>query len=60
MLLNTYRIKIFNNECRHEAMTVQCFAYLDQDISASLPYLNAVLGGFDISIYFEFCRHELK
>ena len=47
MLLNTYRLEIFNNECRPNAMTVQCFAYLDQDVSASLPYLNAVLGGFE-------------
>ena len=47
MLLNTYRMEIFNNECRPNAMTVQCFAYLDQDVSASLPYLNAVLGGFE-------------
>ena len=47
MLLRTYRMELFNNECRPEAMTVQCFAYLDQDVSASLPYLNAVLGGFE-------------
>jgi len=29
------------------AMTIQCFAHLDQDVSAALPYLNAVLGGFE-------------
>ena len=47
MILNSYRLEIFNNECRPGAMTVQCFAHFDQDISASLPYLNTVLGGFE-------------
>ncbi len=46
MLLETYRMEIFNNECMPGAMTVQCFAHLDQDVSAALPYLNAELGGF--------------
>jgi len=26
---------------------VHCIAHLEQDISGVLPYLNAVLGGFD-------------
>jgi ArsR family metal-binding transcriptional regulator len=47
MLFNTYRLEIFNNECMPSAMSVQCFAHLDQDVSAALPYLNAVLGGFE-------------
>jgi len=46
MLLETYCMEIFNNECMPGAMTVQCFAHLDQDVSAALPYLNAELGGF--------------
>ena len=29
------------------AMSVQCFAHLDQDVSPALPYLNSVLGGFE-------------
>ena len=29
------------------AMSVQCFAHLEQDVSAVLPYLNANLGGFE-------------
>ena len=29
------------------AMSVQCFAHLDQDIGVALPYVNAVLGGFE-------------
>jgi ArsR family metal-binding transcriptional regulator len=47
MLLNGYRLEIFNNECMPGAMTVQCFAHLDQDVGEALPYLNAVLGGFE-------------
>jgi len=47
MLLNNYRMEIFNNECMPSAMSVQCFAHLDQDVSLALPYLNAVLGGFE-------------
>ena len=47
MLLKSYRLEIFNNECMPGAMTVQCMAHLDQDISEALPYLNAVLGGFE-------------
>ncbi len=47
MLLNSYRIEIFNNACMPGALTVQCFAHLDQDVGPALPYLNAVLGGFE-------------
>jgi len=47
MLLETYRLEIFNNECMPGAMTVQCFAHLDQDVSEVLPFLNAELGGFE-------------
>lgn len=47
MLLESYRLEIFNNTCKPDAMTVQCFAHLDQDISAALPFLNAELGGFE-------------
>ena len=47
MLLESYRMELFNNECMPSAMTIQCFAHLDQDVSAALPYLNAVLVGFE-------------
>jgi ArsR family metal-binding transcriptional regulator len=47
MLLNTYRLEIFNNECMPGATSLQCFAHLYQDIGAALPYLNAILGGFE-------------
>ena len=45
MLLKSYTKEIFNNECMPGAMSVQCFAYLNQDVGAALPYLNAFLGG---------------
>ena len=47
MLLQTYRLEIFNNECMPGAMSVQCIAHLDQDVGPALPYLNTVLGGFE-------------
>jgi ArsR family metal-binding transcriptional regulator len=47
MLLESYRMDIFNNACMPGAMSVQCHAHLDQDVSAALPYLNAELGGFE-------------
>lgn len=45
MLLQSYRLEIFNNKCKPDALTVQCHAHLDQDISQALPYVNSVLGG---------------
>jgi ArsR family metal-binding transcriptional regulator len=47
MLLQSYRIEIFNNKCMPGAISVQCFAHLDQDVSEALPYLNAELGGYE-------------
>jgi ArsR family metal-binding transcriptional regulator len=40
-------MELFNNECMPSAITIQCFAHLDQDVSAALPYLNAALVGFE-------------
>ena len=45
MLLKSYTKEIFNNECMPSAMSVQCFAHLDEDVGEALPYLNASLGG---------------
>jgi ArsR family metal-binding transcriptional regulator len=45
MLLQSYRLEIFNNACMPGAMSVQCYAHLDQDVSDALPFLNAELGG---------------
>ena len=47
MLLKGYRLEIFNSACRPGGTDVHCHALLDQDVSAALPYLNAVLGGFE-------------
>lgn len=47
MLLESYRLEIFNSECNPSAMAVHCFAHLDQDVRKVLPYLNTVLGGFE-------------
>lgn len=47
MLLEAYRLEIFNSRCNPGAMAVHCFAHLGQDVGPALPYLNAVLGGFN-------------
>lgn len=47
MLLESYSLEIFNSRCNPGTMAVHCFAHLDQDVSGVLPYLNAVLGGFN-------------
>jgi ArsR family metal-binding transcriptional regulator len=47
MLLESYRLEIFNSACNTGAMAVHCFAHLNQDVSRALPYLNTVLGGFE-------------
>lgn len=46
MLLKSYRKELVRHECRPEARSIGCIAHLDQDIGEALPYLNAVLGGF--------------
>jgi ArsR family metal-binding transcriptional regulator len=47
VLLKRYNKEIFRPECNHSFESVHCIARLEQDISEVLPYLNAVLGGFD-------------
>ncbi len=46
MLLNSYTKKFVRLACGPEARSLDLVAHLDQDISEVLPYLNAVLGGF--------------
>ena len=46
-LLKTFQKEIFRPECNPEFQSLHCVAHLDQEISAVLPYLNAVLGGFE-------------
>jgi ArsR family metal-binding transcriptional regulator len=50
MLLKGYHKKISRPECNQSFQSLHCIAVLDEDISPVLPYLNAVLGGFQ---YFE-------
>ena len=47
MLLKNYSKEIFRPECNPGFESVHCIAHLDQEISEVLPYLNAVLGGFE-------------
>jgi ArsR family metal-binding transcriptional regulator len=47
MLLKNYSTEIFRPECNPGFESVHCIAHLDQNIEPVLPYLNAVLGGFD-------------
>jgi ArsR family metal-binding transcriptional regulator len=47
MLLISYSKEIFRPDCNPSFESVHCIANLEQDISAVLPYLNAVLGGFE-------------
>ncbi len=47
MLLKDYTLEIFKSKCQADAKGVHCFAHLEQDVSEALPYLNAVLGGFE-------------
>jgi ArsR family metal-binding transcriptional regulator len=47
MLLTSYSKEIFRPECNPGFESVHCIAHLDQDISTVLPYLNAVLDGFE-------------
>ena len=46
MLLKSYSKELVRPDCRPEAQAVHCIAHLDQDITEVIPYLNAVLGGF--------------
>lgn len=46
MLLTGYSLEIFKSKCQADAKGVHCYAHLDDDVSAVLPYLNTVLGGF--------------
>ena len=47
MLLKNYTKEISRPKCNPGFQSVHCIARLDQDISEVIPYLNAVLGGFE-------------
>jgi ArsR family metal-binding transcriptional regulator len=45
MLLKGYREEISRPACNNTFQSLHCIAYLDEDVSEALPYLNAVVGG---------------
>jgi len=45
MLLSGYTKEIFRSKCMPGAVSLHCYAHLNEDIGQVLPYLNAVLGG---------------
>jgi ArsR family metal-binding transcriptional regulator len=45
MLLTGYREEISRPTCNNTFQSLHCIAFLDEDISGALPYLNAILGG---------------
>ncbi len=47
MPLTGYTLEIFRSKCKSKAQTLHCFVHLQDDVGAALPYLNAVLGGFN-------------
>ena len=47
MILKGYHKEIIRPECNPGFESVHCIAHLHQDVSEVLPYLNAVLGGFE-------------
>ncbi len=47
MLLESYRKEIVRPECNPSFQSLHCLVHLDQDVGEALPYLNAVLGGFE-------------
>jgi hypothetical protein len=47
MLLEGYRKEIFRSQCQPTEESLHSFRRLDQDVREVLPYLNAVLGGFE-------------
>ena len=46
-ILTGYKKVIFRPEQNPEFESLHCIADLEQDISAALPYLNTLLGGFE-------------
>lgn len=44
-LLKNYTTEIFRPDCNPQFQSLHCFAYLDEDISEVLPFLNTALGG---------------
>lgn len=47
MLLKEYTLEVFKSKCQPGALGVHCHAHFKQNVGCALPYLNAVLGGFE-------------
>lgn len=47
MLLQNYTLEVFRSKCQPGMEGIHCFAHLEQDVGAALPFLNSVLGGFE-------------
>jgi ArsR family metal-binding transcriptional regulator len=47
LLLKGYRKQMLRPKCNPQFQSVHCIAELDEDVSEALPYLNAILGGFE-------------
>jgi hypothetical protein len=47
MCLKGYQKQIFHSECNPSFESLHCIPHLGQDVSAVLPYLNAILSGFE-------------
>jgi ArsR family metal-binding transcriptional regulator len=47
MLLSSYQKHMIRPTCNPQFRSLHCIAELDEDVSDALPYLNAVLGGFE-------------
>jgi ArsR family metal-binding transcriptional regulator len=47
MIFKSYTKEIFRPDCNPSFQSLHCIAHLEQDIAPALPYLNAVLGGFE-------------
>ena len=47
ILLKEYTKEIFRPECNPSFQSLHCIAHLAQGVFEALPYLNAVLGGFE-------------
>ena len=46
-MLKSYTTELFRPACNPGFKSLHCIAHLNQDVSRVIPYLNAVLGGFE-------------
>jgi hypothetical protein len=56
MLQKSYKKEIFNPECRPGAMSVHCFAHLDQDVGEALPGLFFIIERLALRVRILYCK----